>query len=337
MNKKKTFGALVLLLAAGLFFLFDTDKTPQQQYYHHKGYVFGTYYSIIYQATDDYHQDILTALAAVDSSLSMFNQQSVLSRINRNEDTTLDQNMLTVWNEAMQISRMSGGAFDMTVAPLVNRWKFGTKREQDPAWTTPTQPIIDSILQFVGFNKLQLTLDNKIVKSDPRIMLDASAIAKGYGCDVVANLLKDKGCTNYLVDIGGEIVAKGQNDKNIPWQIGISRPNDDPLGQNSDLQEIISTTDIALATSGNYRQFYYVDGKRRSHTIDPRTGYPVEHNLLSASVKATSCMRADALATMCMVVGEEKAIQLIEQTEDAACYLICNDGDSTKIITSNRW
>ena len=309
-------------------------NTPPTQYYHHQGKIFGTYYNIRYEATEDYHDSIKTALKAVDNSLSMFNPNSIISKINRNDSVVLDSLFITMFNEAQAISQLSDGAFDITVAPLVNAWGFGTK-SQEPR--TKNQDIhLDSIKALVGYHKVRL-VNHSIQKEDMRVTLDASAIAKGYACDVVANTLRRQGCENLLVDIGGEVVLQGINDKGQAWKVGISKPKHDGEGMENTLQEIISSTNLCMATSGNYLQYYIVDNERRSHTIDPRTGYPVEHSLLSATVIASSCMRADALATTCMVLGEKEALKMIECIPDAACYLIIAQSDSLRIVTSSRW
>jgi thiamine biosynthesis lipoprotein len=180
-------------------------------------------------------------------------------------------------------------------------------------------------------------IKNKLIKKDSRTTLDASAIAKGYGCDEVANMLRQHACENLLVEIGGEVVVQGVNEKGQPWRVGISKPKSDASGIENTIQEIITSTDLCMATSGNYLQYYYVGKERRSHTIDPRTGYPVEHSLLSATVTANTCMRADALATACMVLGEKLALEMIEQTNDAACYLITAKNDSLHVSCSSRW
>jgi thiamine biosynthesis lipoprotein len=195
---------------------------------------------------------------------------------------------------------------------------------------------IDSIKAFVGYKKVHLE-NHRILKIDERITLDASAIAKGYACDVVANLLRENGCKNLLVDIGGEVVLQGKNDKGKPWRVGISKPKIDATGMEKELQDIIESSHLCMATSGNYLQYYFVDGERRSHTIDPRRGYPVEHSLLSATVIANNCMRADALATACMVLGEKEALNMIECIPDAACYLIVAQADTLQIVTSSNW
>jgi thiamine biosynthesis lipoprotein len=263
----------------------------------------------------------------------MFNQNSVISKINRNENVVLDSLFISMFLEAQSISAISNGAFDITVAPLVNAWGFGKSKEKSPQISDIE---IDSLKKFVGYEKIILQ-EGQIAKQDPRTTLDASAIAKGYGCDVVANVLRAKGCKNILVEIGGEVVLQGVNDKGKPWHVGISKPKNDASGVENDLQEVIASSNLCIATSGNYLQYYYVDGQRRSHTIDPRTGHPVEHSLLSATVTASSCMRADALATACMVLGKNAALEMIEETPDAECYLIIAQADTLYIETSSNW
>lgn len=325
--------ALGFAIAAALLLLL-LPNSPKKQYFHHQGNIFGTYYNIRYEGIQDLHDSILLRLQTFDRSLSMFNPQSVISRINRNDSVTTDTLFEAMFHEAMTISQLSHGAFDITVRPLVNAWGFGNK-SQEPALRIQSVQI-DSIKAFVGFEKVRLE-GHQLLKSDPRITLDASAIAKGYACDVVADLLREKGCDNLLVDIGGEVVLQGVNDKGKAWRVGITRPTIDATGAEQELQEVIASHHLCMATSGNYLQYYFVDGERRSHTIDPRTGYPVHHSLLSATVTANSCMRADALATACMVLGEEEALHMIETTTDAACYLIVADADTLRTITSERW
>ena len=317
--------ALVLLLL---------PNEPKKQYFHHQGNIFGTYYNIRYEGTKDLHEDIQRRLQAFDNSLSMFNPNSVISKINRNEQVVTDSLFEAMYMEAQHVSQLSGGAFDITVAPLVHAWGFG-KKTQDPK--AKEQDInIDSLKALVGYEKIHLE-NHRIVKDNEHITLDASAIAKGYACDVVADLLRQNGCNNLLVDIGGEVVLQGVNQKGEAWRVGISRPKIDAMGMEKELQEVIASNDLCMATSGNYLQYYFVDGQRRSHTIDPRTGRPVQHSLLSATVIASSGMRADALATACMVLGEAEAIEIINNAEDAACYLIVADHDSLRVATSQRW
>ena len=328
---KKWIALVLAVVAAGMLLLLPNET--KKQYYHHQGNVFGTYYNIRYEGTCDLHDAIKQRLHEFDASLSMFNPNSVISKINRNDSVVVDSLFAVMYREAEYVSRVSGGAFDITVAPLVNLWGFGLKHGNA---ADVSQTMIDSVKAYVGYQKVTL-VDHSLLKDDPRMTLDASAIAKGYGTDVVADVLREAGCENYLVEIGGEVVLKGVNDKGKPWRVGISRPKTDADGMDEGLQHIIQSSDLCLATSGNYLQYYYHEGQRRSHTIDPRTGYPVQHGLLSATVVASSCMRADALATACMVLGEADALKMIEQTDDAACYLIVASGDSLQITVSDNW
>ena len=329
--------ALGFAIIAAVMLLLLPD-TPSKQYYHHQGNIFGTYYNIRYEGSEDLHEAIKERLQDFDGSLSMFNPNSVISQINRNESVVADSLFERMYVEAYAISELSGGAFDITVAPLVNAWGFGKNGtlgiESKKLLGDKTK--IDSIKAFVGYEKVRLE-NHHLHKADERITLDASAIAKGYACDIVANLLRAHECDNLLVDIGGEVVLEGVNDKGEAWRVGITRPTIDATGVEKELQEVIESSDMCMATSGNYLQYYFVDGQRRSHTIDPRTGYPVDHSLLSATVKASSCMRADALATACMVLGAEEALDMIERSQDAACYLIVAEGDSLRVMTSSRW
>ena len=334
MKKTRTLIALVLTLAAAALLIFMPGCKPKKKFFFNEGLVFGTYYNIRYEATRDMEHEITAELARMDSSLSIFNKASIISRINRNDDVLTDSLFEILFKTAVEVTKMSDGAFDITCGPLVNVWGFGP----DGIGYTPTQHEIDSILQFVGFQYVELDEEaHRVAKMDTRIQMDASAIAKGYGCDIIAALLAKNGCENYLVDIGGEVVAKGHSDKGVKWKLGITKPVDDPTGEIQEIEDIIETDNICIASSGNYRRFYYDGGERRSHTVDPRNGYPVNHNLLSATVTASSGIRADALATACMVLGEEKALEMIEKTEDCACHLILAEGDGTRVVISSRW
>lgn len=322
---------VVMALLAGLS---GCAKKETSKYKAAEGKIFGTSYNVKYEADDDLQNDIINCLNDFDNSLSVFNENSIISRINRNEDVETDPYFEAMFVTAQQISELSQGAFDITVAPLVNLWGFGFENKGEV-----TQEKIDSLLQLTSFLGVTLnTDDHHVYKRDERIMIDASALAKGYACDVVADMLASKGCENYLVDIGGEIVAKGLNAEGEPWKIGITKPIDDPTGTVNELEDVISSINVKMATSGNYRNYYIEKGgQRRSHTIDPRTGYPVHHKLLSATITASSCMRADALATTCMVMGEDEALDFIESIEDAECYLIIAEGSELKVVTSRGW
>ncbi|MCQ2347597.1 MAG: FAD:protein FMN transferase [Paludibacteraceae bacterium] len=306
--------------------------TGCQRYYQHQGSVFGTYYNIQYKASKNMDAQIQQRLAEFDASLSMYNPASTISRINANEEVETDPYFERMYETASYVSEVSQGGFDITVAPLVNAWGFGFKHKENV-----TQAMIDSLLQFIGYQSIRLE-NHRIIKSDPRTMMDASALAKGYACDVVAELLAENGSKNYLVDIGGEVVVKGNNRHLKPWTIGITKPIDDPTGEKQELQDIIETSDLCMATSGNYRNYYFEDGVRRSHTIDPRTGYPVHHKLLSATIIAPTCMQADALATACMVLGEYQAAFMINQISETAYFFILTDDEGNMTVkTSPNW
>lgn len=332
MNTMKQVLAVSLALVLGI--MTGCGKKETNNYKTAQDKIFGTSYSIIYESANDLSEDIKACLNEFDNSLSVFNENSIISKINRNEDVETDPYFETMFAEAQSISELSQGAFDITVAPLVNLWGFGFQNKGEV-----TQDKIDSLLPITNFLGVTLnTEDHHIYKRDERIMLDASALAKGYACDIVAQRLADNGCVNYLVEIGGEIVAHGLNADGEKWKIGITKPIDDPTGSVNEYEDVIRTSDIKMATSGNYRNYYIEKGgQRRSHTIDPRTGYPVQHKLLSATIVSSSCMRSDALATTCMVMGEDEALEFIENLEDAECYLIIADGDQLKVVTSRGW
>lgn len=331
--KKQHIISALLGIGLAALLIWGWEDEPKAKYFHNEGKVFGTYYNIRYEAKADLQDSIQAALKAFDSSLSMFNPNSILSAINANRDTMTDAAFEAMWAEASKVYTLSDGAFDITVAPLVKAFGFGRKSDQFAAISPLT---IDSLRAFVGFDKVEL-IDHHVYKSDPRVQIDGGAVAKGQACDMIAEVLRANGCENYLVDIGGEVVAHGLNAKGEPWHVGITKPNLNNEGAQDELQDILAVTDICMATSGNYRNYYYDGDERRSHTIDPRTGWPVQHSVLSATVVSSTCMRADALATACMVLGETEALRMIEHAGDAACYLIVAKNDSLTTVTSPNW
>ena len=292
----------------------------KKEYITSSGSVFGTVYNITYQSDKDYTEEISQTLQDVDNSLSPFNKNSIITKINNNQDTLLNEHFISVYTLAMKVSEDTDGAFDITVAPLTNVWGFGFQNT-----TQQPKEQVDSLLQFVGYKKVSLE-GKTVVKQNPGIMLDCSAIAKGYGVAAVANMLTAKGVENFLVEIGGEIVTKGVSPRGTDWRIGIVKPVDDPLNQSKEMQQMLDVHDVAMATSGNYRNFYIADdGKRYAHTIDPRTGYPIQHNILSATVFGPTCAVADAYATAFMVVGFEKAKEILDRHPEFMAYLIYSD------------
>lgn len=319
MKKKKLIWQipfLLILIIGSIFVIRQQRNTPFQK---DEGMVFGTIYHITYQSDTNYQKEIEAELQKVDHSLSPFNKTSIISRVNRNEKVKVDEMFSEVFQLAEKISGDTDGAFDITVAPMVNAWGFGFK-----TGNPPTKQTIDSLRAIVGFHTVSLQ-NGYVIKKNPKTMLDCSAIAKGYGTDVVARFLKKKGVQNFMVEIGGEIVVNGNSEKLQPWRIGINKPTDDSLNTSQAIQDVVSVSNIAMATSGNYRNFYYKNGKKYAHTIDPKTGYPVQHNILSATVFADDCATADAYATSFMVLGLDGAKKILEKHPELCAYLIYSD------------
>ena len=319
MNTKNSKTKLLWLIPLVLGTIYIIRREQQTTYNSIEGLIFGTVYHVTYQYDGDLKPEIEKAFKTFDGSLSTFNDTSVISKINQNKEVVPDSFFLNVYNRSMEISKETDGAFDITVAPLVNAWGFGFKKNQQVDSLT-----IDSLLQITGYEKISLA-QGKIIKKDARIMLDCSAIAKGYASDVIAGVLQRHGVKNFMVEIGGEIVARGHNPKKEAWRIGVNKPVDDSLSMNQELQTILQLTDVGMATSGNYRNFYYKEGKKYAHTINPKTGYPVQHNLLSTTVVAKDCMTADALATAFMVMGLEKAEAFANAHPEIEAYFIYSD------------
>lgn len=308
---------LLFLIVGSIYIIRQQNTMPYQ---HNTGQIFGTTYHITYQSDKDLHREILQRLQLVDQTFSTFNDESIISKINRNEPVKLNQMFIEVFDLAKTVSKDTHGAFDITVAPLVNVWGFGFK-----SGTPPTKAVIDSLRHMTGYEKVKL-IGSTVRKQDPRITLDCSAIAKGYGSDVVAQYLRSRDVENFMIEIGGEIVVQGNSDKRLPWKIGVTKPTDDSTQVNNELQTVLNVSNTAMATSGNYRRFYYKNGKKYAHTIDPKTGYPVQHNILSATVLANTCAKADAYATSFMVLGLEKTQQVLQHHPDLMVYLIYADG-----------
>ncbi len=311
---------LLLLIIGTILIIRQQHNMPYQK---NQGEIFGTLYHVTYQCDKDLHKEIVEALDSVDGSLSPFNPHSIITRVNNNINVTVDPQFAEVFHISQKVSTETDGAFDITVAPLVNLWGFGFKKGE-----MPNTQAVDSLLKIVGYDKVTLDASGHVHKSDPRIMLDCSAVAKGYGCDVVAKVLRNHDVQNYMVEIGGEVVTKGINESRLPWRIGVNRPTDDPMQTSQELQTVLNVTDKAMATSGNYRNFYYKDGKKYAHTIDPKSGRPVQHSLLSATVLSDNCATADAYATSFMVMGIERAKSVLEKHPELMAYFIYTDKDN---------
>ena len=273
-------------------------------------------------------------LLEIDNTLSGYNKGSLLSRLNAGEDLPLNDLFIGCFNRSKEIWAESGGAFDPSAAPLFDLWGFGFTDKG-----SVRQEAIDSILTFVGMDRLSLeTRDDGIhlVKADPRMRLNFNAIAQGYSADAVAALLEAAGAGNYLVDIGREIRCKGTNASGEPWRVGLDRPTDGNMDEGRDLQAIIHVSDCGIVTSGNYRKFYIEDGRKYAHTLDPATGRPVTHNLLSATVIAGDSTTADAYATWLMVIGEERARALLASRPDIEALLVYDQDGQMRVFQTNN-
>lgn len=295
------------------------------------GFTQGTTYHIVYStdSPDSLNGVVDKALTDIDNSLSVYNDSSIISRINRGDDIQPDSLFIVVFNRSAEIYNLTKGAFDISGAPMFDVWGFGFKNKEKV-----TQKDIDSIKQFVGMDKVKIE-NGKVVKADPRLSLNANAIAQGYTSDVIAREFDKLGIMNYMIEVGGEIFCKGVNPKGVEWSVGIDKPIEGNVIPGEDLQEILSLSGKGLATSGNYRKFYEEDGKKYAHTIDPRTGYPVTHSLLSATVVAADAMTADALATYFMVVGLEEAKAYLAANTDVDAYLVYSEGEKFQVYKTS--
>lgn len=310
-----------IALVFGLVFGCSNCAFSQEQPIKIEGTAQGTTYHISYydESNRNFQPEIETLLKNFDLSVSTYIPNSVISRINKNEENvTLDSYFVACFKKAKEVWKNTNGAFDPTVYPLVNAFGFGPEKKKK---LNPKE--IDSILQFVGFDLIELK-GKKIVKKDPRVRLDFNAFAQGYSVDVISQFLISKNCSSFMVEIGGEIYAKGKKPNGDKWSVGIEKPIDNKETQNP-ISVIAQIEDLAIASSGDYRRFFIEDGIKYAHHIDPKTGYPTKNNLLSASVFAKNCITSDAYATGILVMGLEKAKLFLEKHPEIQVYLIYSD------------
>ncbi|TVQ09018.1 MAG: FAD:protein FMN transferase [Bacteroidetes bacterium] len=287
-----------------------------------RGEVFGTYYSVSYYSADgrNYQAAMDSLFRDINQSLSYYVPNSLLSRINRNETNLADGYFLAVLERSLEVAEQTSGAFDPTVSPLVNAWGFGFDNA-----LSMTPEVIDSLKRITGYERVRIE-QNRIIKDIPEIQFDFNAIAKGYAADLAGQLLEARGIETYLVELGGDLIARGLKPDGTPWRIGIEKPAKDMLAP-QDWAFLVEMHNRALATSGSTRKYYMKDGQRLSHTIDPSTGRPVQHNLLSVSVFANTCMMADAFATAFMVMGLEKSVEFVENRDDLDAFFIYSEAE----------
>jgi len=311
----------VVFLIIGLAALAACAKQPQKIVL--EGLAQGSYYAVTYydEQNRSFQHEIDSIFRAVDMSVNLWVDSSVISKVNRNEEVVLDPIFIDNFNIAQEAAALSDGYFDPTISPIVAAWGFSYKNGD-----SLTPQLIDSLRLLVDYRKVRIE-DGRVVKENPAMTLDFNAIAQGYTSDLIASFLESRGITNYLVDTGGEVMARGGKPNGQPWIVGIEKPAD-----NWDSEQVVHTRvallDKGLVTSGSTRKYVERDGKRYSHCIDPKTGYPVEHNVLSATVLAQNSVWADALASICMVMGMEKSLPIIESMDGVEAYYIFVNEDN---------
>ena len=286
-----------------------------------QGMIWNTGYHITYEGDKDLTDSVIAVCHQIENSVSIFTEGSLVNRINSGEDSTTDSIFEKIYSESKRIHKESHGYFDPTLAPLIEAYGFAGKEG-----SIPNKNVTDSIMQFVGLYKTVLK-DGHLIKEDPRIQFNFSAIAKGYGCDAVGMMLQRNGCENYLVEIGGEVSAHGISPSGGKWRIQVDKPLFSSEGEIHVAQNIIEITDCGVATSGNYRNFKRnSEGKILGHTFNPFTGEPTENDILSSTIIAPTCMEADAYATACMAMGYSKAKEMVERL-DMPALLISSSGE----------
>lgn len=303
--------------------LLSSCKNNKRVFDSFNGFIQGTTYSMVFENQEnlnplDLRSEVEKILHDFDMSLSLYIDSSVVSKVNRNEPVVPDSFFIEVFNKSKIISQLTGGAFDVTVGPLVKAWGFGPDSHKNFSESKR-----DSLLKLIGMEKVDIR-NGEVVKSDPRMSLDFNAIAQGYSVDVICRYFDRLGIKNYLVEIGGEVRVKGDKNGKL-WRIGIDRPVDNNMMPGNDLEAVIGLKNRSLATSGNYRKFYVENGIKYSHTIDPKTGYPAKNQMLSASILAADCATADGIATACMVMGKDKTIEFLGLHPEFEGYLIYSD------------
>lgn len=320
-----------IILGLGLII---SSCARKKTFYETSGLAQGTYYRVVYEDYKDRQADFDSILKQFDTTFSVYIPESMISRINNNDSTIYINNQFRYFYEKSKvIAEKTDNVFDITVAPLVNAWHFGTDTTKNHI---PTKQEIDSIRQFVGMDKIYINGD-KFIKKDPRVQIIGNAIAQGYSTDIIAMFLDSLGIENYLVDVGCEMRAKGHNKYGKTWTIGITRPEEGidtlPITQSYDIAVILDNK--SLATSGNYRKYYYEEGQKYSHTVNPQTGQTIPSDLLSATVIANECIEADAIATACMAMGLKQSIEFFKKYPQYEALLIYTEHDSLTLYKTD--
>lgn len=312
-----------------LCLLLSTACSRQKNWKESNGSVWNTTYHIVYRTDKNLNDSIQFYFNSISQSVSVFNAKSTVSRINRNETTATDTMFRTLFRTATKINRESEGVFDPTVSPLINIWGYGYTPHTD---SIPDDSMVEQALQSVGIDHCHIAADGTITKKAPETEFNFSALAKGFGCDEIGRMFQRNGCTEYMIEIGGEIAVHGTNPHDRTWRILIDAPVDNNQSPTHVGMLIIRVTDCGIASSGNYRNYRDTPKGRTSHTISPRTGYPItlmasDTTILSATVIAPTTTEADALATACMCMTPAKALRMIEADRSRSALLVISTSD----------
>lgn len=327
----KTLIRFVGAILTGAFVCAAQSCDSRKPFHTMKGIVWNTTYSITYSSNVELDDSVTATMKRVEMSVSAFNDSSVVSRVNRGEDVMTDTLFRRVFAESQRINTLSRGAFDPTVGPLIELWGFGRNREAAP----PSQEAIDSASLSVGMAGCYLTHDLHVVKKTPDTRFNFSAIAKGYGCDMIGDMLRRNGVNDFMVEIGGEIVVSGRNPRGTSWRIMIDAPVESADSVVHQRMAVIEPDSCCgIATSGNYRNFHEVDGMVYGHTINPFTGRPAQSEVLSVTVIAPECITADALATACMVMPLDSARAMIRSVGGASALMVTGAPDGSRTIVT---
>jgi thiamine biosynthesis lipoprotein len=307
------------------------SSCSNMQFHKIEGSALGTYYAITYKGKENpsLQQGIDSILNEINNNFSIFNPSSVISKINDNQEVILNDDFVEVFTIAQQIGQETDGALEMTIGPLVNLWGFGKDHRNEEI----SQTTIDSVMNLVDYHKIRLE-NGKITKDNPDIQLNFNALAKGYAVDKVAEYMVGKGYKDCVVDIGGEIVARGKKYHDQEWNIGIQTPTKTRDGEMRSDQSF-HLQDKATATSGNYRNYFEENGQRYTHIINPKTGRPEKSNLLSVTVIADRCVVADAYATAFMVMGQKEAERFLKNHPELCCIFIYDDQGEYQLKVCN--
>lgn len=323
---------LAIILAVTGITCFSCNDQKKEEYIVIDGFAQGGTYHIVYQKPQNKKISLKDSLdlyfEQINKSVSGYDSLSIISRFNNGEDVIIDSIFKDIFNDSYKIYKESGGYFDVSAGPLFDAWGFGFKNKE-----SITQKKLDSILNFIGMDKIHIQGD-KIKKDNLNIRINFNAIAQGYTCDYIADKLNMMGIQNYLIEVGGEVYCKGYNANKQEWRVGIDKPIDGNFLPGQSLEAIVLLSNKGLVTSGNYRKYYIENGEKYSHTLNPKTGYPVKHNLLSVTVIADNATIADAYATYFMVIGLEEAKEVIKNMPGIDALFVYGDNEQMYVYST---